>query len=334
MQSAVEYHRLYIPFKNIDNVLFCSDIEAITADYLKKNNITQCWFNRNISPVLLNPDILYRLLRKNNVKIVIDLDDYWNIPFGHILYDVSIRANLKNSCISQIKAADMVCVTHDYLANLVIKELRVSKHRVFIAPNAIDPHEEQYNRTFSYDLTKLFWQGSVTHHYDLKLMAEAVNLCGKKIYIAGFDPNSRIIDKNGKIIYNWNVTGNMFVNKQFIPFAPVNNYMKFYDKKGICLIPLENNKFNTCKSNLKLLEAGWSMKPVIVSGVHPYIKLGRDGKNCLFAYSRQSWLDAINYFLENPNFADDCRFQLNEDVKKNYLIDKANEVRKYMISKI
>ena len=57
--------------------------------------------------------------------------------------------------------------------------------------------------------------------------------------------------------------------------------MKFYQNKGICLIPLESNKFTACKSNLKMLEAGWAKKPVIVSGVHPYNKLGKDNKNCL-----------------------------------------------------
>lgn len=332
MRSAVEYHRLYIPFKNMD-VLFEDNIEAVTAQYLKDNDIQVVWFNRNISPTLYNPDPLFRLLRHMGIKIVCDIDDYWELNFGHVLYNVMIKGNLKNSQISQIKASDYVCVTHEFLANKVHKELGVSRHRIIIAPNGIDPTEPQYDQTFSYDLTKIFWQGSVTHHDDLKQMAKAFNNLGLKIFIAGYQRES-YTEKNGKKYYHWEETGNLFENKQWIPFAEVDDYMKFYQNKGICVIPLEKNKFTVCKSNLKMLEAGWAKKPVVVSGIHPYTTIGKDLKNCMFAYSERAWSYSLRYLLDNPNFAEDIRERLHEDVRDNYLINKCNESRLNLIDKI
>lgn len=334
MRSAVEYHRLYIPFKNIPDVIFCDNIEAITAEYIKDNNITQVWFNRNIAPTTLDPNPLFHLFRRLGVKIICDLDDYWNVGFGHVLYDYMRLSNLTKSSISQIKSSDYVCVTHDYLRNIIIKELNISPHRIIIAPNAIDPLEKQYKQDFEYNIDRLFWQGSVTHHHDLKQMSQALNEMEVKLFIAGYDPSSQIKDKQGKIIYNWDVTGNLFNKKQWIPFMDVENYMTAYDGKGICLIPLEKTKFTQCKSNLKMLEAGWTKKPVIATGIHPYTSIGVDGDNCLFAFTTKAWKMSIKKLLENPNFADDIRFNLHDDVCDNYLIDRVNQTRIDLINKI
>lgn len=367
--SGVEYHRCFIPFKNIPNVIFTDNIEAVSKEFLKDNDIGIVWFNRNIAPLTLNPDLIYRTLKQMGIKIVCDLDDNWNVGFGHVLYDPMIKMNLKNSNVSQIKAADYVCVTHEHLANLVQKELKVHKHRIIIAPNGIDPNEPQYQQDFSYKLENIFWQGSVTHHHDLKLISGAVNELDKKIFIAGYDPTShKDITDYSKIdlspdghlfddkpwvymlteyeraghvperlktkIFHWEETGKMFNRKQWIHVSQITEYMNFYQNKGICLIPLEKNKFTVCKSNLKMLEAGWSFKPVIASGIHPYTTIGKDGVNCEFAGNKDSWKESIEYLLENPNYADDLRFKLHEDVKEKYLIDKVNESRIELINKI
>jgi glycosyltransferase involved in cell wall biosynthesis len=330
--SAVEYHRLYIPFRRIENVLFCNDIEAVSKEFLVRNDVGMVWFNRNISPKNLNPDPVFRKIIDAGAKIVCDLDDNWNVGFGHVLSKVMIQMNLKNSSISQIKASNFVSVTHEHLANLVYQELKIPKHRIIIAPNAIDPTEHQYNQDFTYNHKNLFWQGSVTHHHDLKLLSGAVNELGQKLFIAGYDPTSYYV-KDGVKIYHWDETGKMFKNKQWIKHSPVDSYMNFYNNKGICLIPLEKTKFTMCKSNLKMLEAGWAKKPVIVSGIHPYTSLGKDGVNCEFAYTKDAWKDSISYMLANPNYCEDLRLKLHEDVRENYLIDKANQSRINLIEK-
>ena len=366
--SGVEYHRLMIPFKNVPNVIFTENIEAVTAQYLKDNNIGVVWFSRNISPRTLNPDLIYRTLRYMGIKIVIDIDDNWNVGFGHVLYKAMIKHNFKNSNISQIKAADYVCVTHQHLKDTIVKELKVDKKRIIIAPNGIDPTEPQYSQDFNYKLDNIFWQGSVTHQHDLKLISGAMNELNKKIFIAGYNPESHysltkmedvnlnpdghyfddrkwiyelpIADRwkywedNGPKVYHWEEIGNMFNRKQWIYELPSTEYMNFYQNKGLTLIPLETTKFTVCKSNLKLLESGWAKKPVVISHTKPYLPLAKDGNNCETANTKDDWMDSIEYILANPNYADDLRFQLHEDIKENYLIEKVNQTRIELIEKI
>jgi glycosyltransferase involved in cell wall biosynthesis len=160
-----------------------------------------------------------------------------------------------------------------------------------------------------------------------------VNEFNFKLLIAGYDAESHYINKQGEKVNHWDETGKLFNKKQFIHTQPIDSYMNIYQGKGICLIPLENTPFNACKSNLKMLEAGWAKKPVIASGVHPYTTIGKDRKNCLFAYTHKAWVQSISYMLENPNFADDMRIELHEDVKNNYLLENVNQTRINLIEK-
>lgn len=336
-RSAVSYHRLEVPFKHIEHISI-ANIESVvevngeqkavlnlTKEFLKDNNISMLWFSRNISNIILDPNPVFRMCRDLGIKIVMDIDDYWDVGYGHVLHKTIREMNLMHSQISQMKAADYLCVTHKYLADLCIKELGISARRIIIAPNGIDPSEPQYNQEFEYNHDRIFWQGSVTHHYDLRQLAEAINELELKIYIAGYSKKD-VLKEGEKLIYKWDETGNMFNKKQWIHQLPVTEYMNTYKGKGICVIPLEKNKFTMCKSNLKLLEAGWAKKPVIVSGIHPYNVLGKDGKNCLYAMTKKGWINAIERLLNDPEFCDDIRFQLHEDVQ-NFTIDKVNKPR-------
>ena len=360
--SAVEYHRLLIPFRNIANKIINGEIETVNEAYIKHYGINQVWFNRNIAPNSLDADKMYRLFRKNGVKIICDVDDYWNLPIGHTLRKPMVTMRLKQSYISQMKYADAVVVTHSHLADMAINELGISSKRIYIAPNAIDPEETQYRQEYEYNIDKIFWQGSVTHHHDLKTISKAVNDLNIKLYIGGyhpesyedltdyskvdFEPSGHLFDDKPEVYalplnqrynfypdhlknkrYHWRETGKLFNRKQFIHHLPVDQYMSTYNGMGICLTPLERTKFNSCKSPLKMLEAGWAKKPVIVSGVMPYTLIAKDGDNCLTAYTPEAWKRAIDIMLKNPEYADDLRHNLHEDIKDNYLIDKVNKTR-------
>ena len=326
--GGVEYHRLIIPFKNIEDTKIASTLEGISAAEMKNNNISQVWYNRNICQKN-NPLPILIEIRKSGAKIVIDIDDYWDVPYGHVLKSSWKEANIKNLYAHQIQFADYIVVTNQQLADTIVKELKVNPKKIIIAPNAIDPNENQYNQKFKYKLNELFWQGSVTHHHDLKQIAPIVSdLQNINFHMAGYDMRAD---------QEWTKTEAMFkLGNRFkrIISTPCDSYMNGYIGKGLCLIPLENTKFNKHKSNLKLIESGWAKKPVIVSGIHPYLPLAKDGVNCVTAYSAKSWMKAIMSILNEPNFADDIRFQLYDDIKANYLIHHANKARIDLINYI
>lgn len=320
--GGVEYHRLIIPFKNIPDTQITPSFEDVTEKDLKDHNITQVWFNRNLSEKY-DPLPIVAKLKRSGVKMVIDIDDYWNVPFGHVLNKVWKESNLARLYSDQIQIADYVCVTHQKLADTIIRELGVSPKKIIIAPNAIDPNEDQYTKRYIYNLENLFWQGSITHFHDLKQLSQTINNLELDFTftIAGYNKlSNEAWDKQFELF-------KIGTRLRKIEAKPTYEYMSVYEGMGICLIPLENNKFNTHKSNLKMLEAGWAEKPVIVSGIHPYNTLAKDKVNCLTAYTPKAWDNAIRTLLSNPNQANDIRHRLNEDIKAAYTIDKVNNVR-------
>ncbi len=57
----------------------------------------------------------------------------------------------------------------------------------------------------------------------------------------------------------------------------------------LAVAPLERNRFNEAKSNLRILEYGFMGWPVIASDIHPY----RDGPVCRVPNNAQAWVKAI-----------------------------------------
>jgi hypothetical protein len=94
----------------------------------------------------------------------------------------------------------------------------------------------------------------------------------------------------------------------------------------MALIPLQDNKFNRMKSELKMIEAGYFKKAVIVSNVHPYTN-AISNKNCLSVGVRQDWEQKIRGLLKNHKWQDDLRFELNELILNKYLIEHQNGER-------
>ena len=320
--GGVEYHRLIVPFKNIPDTNITPSLEDVNEADLINHNITQVWFNRNLSEKY-DPLPIITKLKRSGVKMVIDIDDYWQVPTSHVMSETWKRSNIARLYSDQIIFSDYVCVTHKQLADTIIKELGVSYKKIIIAPNAIDPSEEQYTKRYIYNLENIFWQGSITHFHDLKQLTQAINSLNLDFTftIAGYNQLSS---------EEWEKKFELFkigTRLRKIEAKKTYEYMDIYEGMGLCVVPLLNNKFNRHKSNLKMIEAGWAEKPVVVSNIHPYTTLAVDKVNCLVADTPKDWENAIRTLLSNPNQANDIRHRLNEDIKARYTIDKVNGVR-------
>jgi hypothetical protein len=79
------------------------------------------------------------------------------------------------------------------------------------------------------------------------------------------------------------------------------------------LIPLRDNEFNKCKSDLKLSEMGAFGLGAIISDVSAYEGLGMHGRNCLVA-GKKEWYKSIRRLIENPELRNDLGSQLKDDV--------------------
>jgi hypothetical protein len=73
------------------------------------------------------------------------------------------------------------------------------------------------------------------------------------------------------------------------------------------LAPLEENKFNACKSAIKLIDYSWNLAPIAISGVGEVAEMFDDSFPDLllmpvnFKDSKSNWLNWLNRLLENDS---------------------------------
>jgi glycosyltransferase involved in cell wall biosynthesis len=107
--------------------------------------------------------------------------------------------------------------------------------------------------------------------------------------------------------------------------ADIWNYPQFYNYMDCSLVPLEDTKFNSMKSPLKLIEAGFFSKAVIVSPVAPYDEIITDN-NCLTATNKIEWVDACRKLINDRELAKELGKNLNKSVQK-FSIENVNKNR-------
>jgi hypothetical protein len=108
--------------------------------------------------------------------------------------------------------------------------------------------------------------------------------------------------------------------------ANIWSYPQFYNLLDVSLVPLADNTFNSLKSELKLIEAGFFRKAVIVDNVYPYKPLLKHKVNAMVVNKPSDWVKHARYLLRNPQAITDLGEALYETVQP-YEIDRVNEKR-------
>jgi hypothetical protein len=101
--------------------------------------------------------------------------------------------------------------------------------------------------------------------------------------------------------------------------------MQGYNELDVCLVPLVDSDFNRCKSELKMIEAGWFKKACICSDVIPYNTI--DIAEFVDNKHKLGWHYAMKYCIENPSYTRDLGEELHEYVTKHHNLDHTNILR-------
>lgn len=111
---------------------------------------------------------------------------------------------------------------------------------------------------------------------------------------------------------------------------PVGRYAMNYNLFDVSLAPLVQSEFNSNKSQLKAIEAGFHKKALIASEILPYtidlvdaIDFGNfnDKGNALLvspSKNHKQWAQSMKKLIENPNMIEDLGNRLYETVKDKY----------------
>jgi len=149
------------------------------------------------------------------------------------------------------------------------------------------------------------WAGAMQHLDDLEMMVDVVRELSERVdwIFMGMCPD--VLRPYVKEFHS------------FVSYADYPKKLSSLDL-DIAIAPLQDNLFNQCKSNLRLLEYGAMAWPVVCSDVYPF-RTNNPPVLRLPNVSR-SWIDAINDLLQD----EPCRKKMGEDlhawVNDNYTL--------------
>ena len=253
--NGVVYHRIYTPHLRIQldgqaTIDVCqSQQEWMTLDYKPYDVVV---FSRWLGK--LHYDILKRIADAGK-PYVIDVDDYWAIPKYNPVY-WAYRKGIKNAVKDAIHYADAVTCTTQELA----KEIRVLNKKVFVVANCLDlTHNQWLQEKTKNAKIKVGWVGGITHEEDIKLIADDINSLDIEFYICGYTPSQ-----------HWDNIVKLIPKAKIVEGTSVWEYGEVYKHFDFVVAPLQNNHFNNCKSELKILEAAAYKIPIICSAILPY----------------------------------------------------------------
>lgn len=311
--SGCDWHRLFQPLDHMtleegDTV----DMGIYGESTEDPGDCDIYMFNRDVT---IPATKLLQMKKERGFKIVMDLDDYWILPPSHYLYEVWDSSAYSAKIISYMLIADVVTVTNERLADFVKSFCK----NILIYPNAV-PFDGSISTQS--DKMRFLYAGGITHLPDVKLLDSAFRRIGDEPFIhnkseyilCGFDIKHQSD--------TWDGMAKVFSRtKSFRVYGqlPLDRYMEHYENADVCLVPLVENTFNSCKSTLKMIEAASQGKPCIVSEVLPYTEL-KDAPAVLWASNTSDWLRNIRFCLKNPKWVEHEGLAFQQYMKERYNI--------------
>lgn len=319
------FYRLYQPYNHLAKnypvkvtfgaSLMKTEIAAFTDDELQQFDAI-IWHKTYF-------DFLDIEKAKNlNIPVIVDFDDHWIPNREHTLWRQYQKEGLSGRLYKLILKADYIICSTSILADAIYHHNQM----IEVLPNAIDPGYETWEINRKKEDKFIFgYLGGPCHVRDMALLRGVQG----ELSAQRNDYQFRLFGFNGTDIYKFYADilsdSKRSRNFSFCKGTDIYNYPGFYNLMDCSLIPLEKNNFNRHKSALKMIEAAWFKKPVIVSDVEPYHELINE-KNCLAVRHKEDWVKHCNRLLNEPNLAQDLGENLHE-LMKVYHIDQVNKKR-------
>lgn len=288
--GGVDYHRLIKPLTRLHidqgvEVMKAQDIENKGIPELKDFDLVV--FNRYLYK---NHYDILEYLAKYNIPYVVDIDDFWKLPKHHPAFDFYRRNKLPRAVEDAIRYASGVTTSTETLA----AHIRPLNPRVCILPNTLDLTDEQWNWPAKQgEKIAVGWVAGATHANDAAIIGEAISIalknCDFEFIYVGFDPKNHL----NRSIYTRLNNGEKALKIFAVGGKSPDQYGKSITNLDVLVAPLEDTKYNNCKSDIKILEAAAYGKPIICSNVLPYSEHRDNAGVILVENTTKAWADAI-----------------------------------------
>jgi len=320
-------------------ILITDNTELMSDEEIKKYHIVQRHKGYH------SPKQIDRL-KKLGLVTIVDFDDYWNLPTYHILYkNYYFEKNGKRKDISDSDKFRAMLQQYDYVTvttPLLADEVRQFNPNVEVFENAINPEAPMWEINHVKDnIVRFGYFGGSTHWEDVQLLRGTPNKLwqterGKyNLFLFGHMKGS--VTQNYLDIFT-DYKRIMEPVKAF-PVRPVlhsdqfSSYVQYYNFVDAVLVPLKDDKFNSMKSELKLVEAGFFHKPVIVSDVWPYRYIANEN-NALLVKKPKDWYRHMRTLINEPELRKELGENLYKTVKEKYDVREVNKKRADFYKKV
>lgn len=172
---------------NLDNI-----------EYLKQFKIIH--FHRQLGPYEVMERV-FPALKEAGVLLIMDIDDYWEPPVTHPLFEAVKKEKISEKIIRAIQISDYVTTTTTIFAEQIAKYNK----NVIVMPNALDMRDKMWKSEVTpnpTDRCRISWIGGSSHYSDLKLLENSMGLLYRnkeltdkfQFIMCGFDTRGSITE--------------------------------------------------------------------------------------------------------------------------------------------
>lgn len=358
------------------------------------------FFHRHLETKDIKNDDILKYCKEKSIKVIVDIDDSYEVPMSHPAYGIYKSKNLKSKILNNFKSVDLVTTTTSYFKSQINK-FRLGKPTV-VLENAIDPNWSMFKKKKSdHHRVTAGWIGGSSHKEDIKILNGLTERCTTKdvgtILFGGFDTRGKktilhplveklvkekkpinlnelgiskdelyqqvdmlpqdtvsvdyekILSKNYELLsseytnflkkYEWQQTFSGENDERYkrVWTKKINKYAEIYNQIDISLAPLVDNHFNRCKSQLKVIEAGFHKIPIIAQNIEPYqidVVHGENGYLVNTKKNHKDWVKLTKRLINSKDLRDEMGQKLYETVSKKYTLDIISKKRLEIYEKL
>jgi glycosyltransferase involved in cell wall biosynthesis len=320
-------------------------IESLSS---RANDVSAAWFCRADIPLMdrfiERADVLVicrsrydhdiaRLLaraRARGLRLVFDVDDLvFDTRHAHVIMDTLDQDTISAASWDHwfaylgrhgavLRLCDAAIVTNDYLAARAQEFAPgIPTHVVpnFLNRAQITLSEKIFLRKqatgFAGDgrIHLGYFSGTPTHNHDFKVIGGALAA------LLDSDPRLAVI-----VVGFLKLPGPMLRHSDRITFLPLQDFLNLQIRIGgteLNLVPLQNNIFTNCKSDLKYFEAAITGTVSVATPTFAFSQSIRDGENGFLARA-QDWSAALQRALASPDRYAQIATDAYDDARRNH----------------
>lgn len=335
-KSGVSYHRLEIPMSDLGKR---DDLHITLTNGFTEDHRPDQYDIIIVNRVLSQPRDYIREAKEAGVKIILDLDDWIDLPEWHSGNNGHYNDQIKQRIESHISVADHIWCASEHLMHTIYDNYPVHHPRISYVPNAIDFSQKQFesNKQKSERYT-IGWIGGTNHHRDIEKLAVPLerlqkNQANYDLLLGGANSSDMSTAAYWNYIRYVMTSKGQLKQSRFKTIEALDcyNYAFMYNYCDLMLAPLCNDVYSQCKSSLKVLEAGAFSLPIICSNVAPYKEFIRQG---LVYTCTDNWDRRIRELIKHPQKGVQMGARLHEYIREYYTIEKVNQTRLETIQSI